>query len=236
MPDTLHNLGAFSKQAWFSGKLGKEVVKELLIHDAQVYLAAWNPEKTEGVIKELTEATGKTAVFLGLDLGDLKSVKATTEGFLSGVTMVPHDMFSVQGYDYHVGVNVLGHFYLTKLLLPALLPIEGKRQVLTTSSSATYLPLGDKILFDTLKNGPARKRKSPTYLYFQSKAVGSIRYIDIHVYPLIVDQATRYLRWNWRRGTGMGVNGSPEVSSDRKSHIAFEGSEFIKERLNASSG
>ncbi len=121
--DILRNLGAFSKQAWFSGRprwtpaqmqdlagkvvivtggssgIGKEIVKarrstrflctlklnglaqELLLHNAKVYLAARNPEKTERVIKELTETTGKTAVFLELDLGDLKSVKAAAEVF-----------------------------------------------------------------------------------------------------------------------------------------------------------
>ncbi|KAK0192771.1 NAD(P)-binding protein [Armillaria mellea] len=205
MFDTLHNLGAFFKQAWLSGKprwtpaqmadmagkvvivtggssgIGKEVVKELLLHNAKVYLAARNPEKTEGVIKELTKATGKTAIFLKLELGDLKSVKAAAEEFLSkekcldilynngGVMMAPHDMLTLQGYDYQFGVNVLGHFYFTKLLLPALMLTEGKARVLTTSSSAIYLPLGNKILFETLKDGPARNRKSPTYLYFQSK-------------------------------------------------------------------
>lgn len=203
--DILRNLGAFSKQAWFSGKprwtpaqmqdlagkvvivtggssgIGKEIVKELLLHNAKVYLAARNPEKTEKVIKELTEATGKTAVFLELDLGDLKSVKAAAEVFLSkektldilfnngGVMLAPNDMVTVQGHDYHFGVNVLGHFYLTKLLLPALLSTEGKARVVTTSSSGIYLNLGNTILFETLKDGPARKTKSPSDLYIQSK-------------------------------------------------------------------
>lgn len=203
--DIPRNIGAFFKQAWFSGKprwtpaqiqdltgkvvivtggssgIGKEIVKELLLHNAKVYLASRNPEKTERVIKELTEATGKTAVFLELDLGDLRSVKAAAEEFLSkektldilfnngGVMLAPHDMVTVQGYDYQFGVNVLGHFYLTKLLLSALLSVEGKARVVTTSSSAIFLNLGHEILFETLRDGPARKRKSPADLYIQSK-------------------------------------------------------------------
>ncbi|KAG7449941.1 NAD(P)-binding protein [Guyanagaster necrorhizus] len=213
--DTLRNLGTFFKQAWFSGKprwtpaqmtdlagkvvivtggssgIGKEIVKELLLHNAKVYLAARNPEKTANVIKELTEATGRTAIFLDLDLGDLKSVKAAAEKFLSneksldilfnngGVMLVPQDMLTVQGYDYHFGVNVLGHFYLTKLLLPALLSTEGKARVVTTSSSAIYLPLGSKILFETLKDGPSRKRKSPSYLYSQSKVCDAMFALEL---------------------------------------------------------
>ncbi|KAK0459323.1 uncharacterized protein EV420DRAFT_1223642, partial [Desarmillaria tabescens] len=164
-----------------SSGIGKEIVRELLLHNAKVYLAARNPEKTRNVIEELTKATGKTAVFLNLDLGDLKSVKAAAEEFLSkeksldilfnngGVMLAPHEMLTVQGYDYHFGVNVLGHFYLTKQLLPTLLATESKVRAVATSSSAIYLPLGSKISFDTLKDGPAKKRKSLKDLYGQNK-------------------------------------------------------------------
>lgn len=212
--DTLRNFGAFSKQAWFSGKprwtpaqmqdlagkvvivtggssgIGKQIVKELLLHNAKVYLATRNPEKTERVIKELTEATGKTAVFLELDLGDLKSVKAAAEVFLSkertldilfnngGVMLAPKDMVTVQGHDYHFGVNVLGHFYFTKLLLPTLLS-TGKARVVTTSSSGIYLNLGNRILFETLTDGPARKTKSPADLYIQSKVGDAIFALEL---------------------------------------------------------
>ncbi|KAK0212254.1 NAD(P)-binding protein [Desarmillaria ectypa] len=215
MFNILHNLSAFFKQAWFSGRprwtpaqmpdlagkviivtggssgIGKEIVRELLLHNAKVYLAARNPEKTKNVIKGLTEATGKTAIFLNLDLGDLKSVKAAAEEFLSkensldilfnngGVMLVPHDVLTVQGYDYHFGVNVLGHFYLTKLLLPALQATEGKTRVVTTSSSGIYLPLVTKILFETLNDGPARKSKSPAYLYCQSKVGDAIFTLEL---------------------------------------------------------
>ncbi len=88
--------------------------------------------------------------------------------------LAPNDMVIVQGHDYHFGVNVLGHFYLTKLLLPALQSTECKARVVTTSSSGIYLNLGNKILFETLKDGPARRTKSSSELYIQSKVVGSI--------------------------------------------------------------
>ncbi|KAK0459346.1 uncharacterized protein EV420DRAFT_1539702 [Desarmillaria tabescens] len=92
MLDTLHNICTLSKQAWFSGKprwtpaqmpdlggkvvivtgsssrIGKEIVRELLPYNAKAYLAARNPEKTGNFIEELTKATGKTAIFLSLNL------------------------------------------------------------------------------------------------------------------------------------------------------------------------
>jgi retinol dehydrogenase-12 len=57
-------------------------LQALLNHNAKVYIAARNQEKAEQAIKDLHEETGKDAVFLKLDLADLKSVKAAAEEFL----------------------------------------------------------------------------------------------------------------------------------------------------------
>lgn len=53
----------------------------LLEHNAKVYVAARNPEKAQKAIEDLKTATGKQALFLKLDLADLKSVKAAGEEF-----------------------------------------------------------------------------------------------------------------------------------------------------------
>ena len=71
--------------------------------------------------------------YIRLDLADLASIKGTVEQFLAkesklhvlwnnaGV-MSPDKTLSTtpQGYEQHVGVNVLGGFLLTKLLTPVL--------------------------------------------------------------------------------------------------------------------
>jgi NAD(P)-dependent dehydrogenase (short-subunit alcohol dehydrogenase family) len=54
----------------------------LLAHNAKVYLAVRNEEKAQSAINELKEQTGKEAIFLKLDLADLKSVKASAEEFM----------------------------------------------------------------------------------------------------------------------------------------------------------
>lgn len=54
----------------------------LLAHNAKVYIAARNQEKSELAIQDLKHETGKEAIFLKLDLSDLKSVKAAAEEFL----------------------------------------------------------------------------------------------------------------------------------------------------------
>jgi NAD(P)-dependent dehydrogenase (short-subunit alcohol dehydrogenase family) len=47
-----------------------------------VYVAARNQEKASAAIERLQSLTGKSAIFLKLDLADLKVVKAAAEEFL----------------------------------------------------------------------------------------------------------------------------------------------------------
>lgn len=54
----------------------------LLAHNAKVYIAARSQEKAESAIKDLEEQTGRSAIFLQLDLADLPSVRAAAEEFL----------------------------------------------------------------------------------------------------------------------------------------------------------
>jgi len=56
--------------------------QSLLQHNAKVYIGARSQGKAEEAIKNLKELTGREALFLKLDLGDLKAVKAAAEDFL----------------------------------------------------------------------------------------------------------------------------------------------------------
>ncbi|KAJ7321631.1 NAD-P-binding protein [Mycena albidolilacea] len=168
-----------------SGGLGKETAKILLNKNASVYIAARNAKGGEDAIKELQKATGKTAVFLKVDLADLKSVKAAAEEFKSketkldvlfnngGVMFPPWESVTADGYDLQFGTNVLGHFYLTKLLIPELLAgaqssPDGKSRVVNTSSMGHQL-FYPQLNFDTFKDGAARKKLDNKKLYGQSK-------------------------------------------------------------------
>jgi len=164
--------------------LGKETVKQLLKKNAKVYLAARNKQKAEEAIAELEKETGKQAHFLELDLSRLASVKSAAEAFTkqenklnvlfnnAGVMRSPVDEVTADGYDLQFGTNVLGTFYFTKLLLPALLSTaaetpDKKPRVITTGSMAHNIC--SRIQFDTLKDTPQRKKLSTTSLYGQSK-------------------------------------------------------------------
>lgn len=58
------------------------LVQALLSHNATVYMAARSESKASAAINELKSLTGKEAIFLKLDLANLKSVKAAAEEFI----------------------------------------------------------------------------------------------------------------------------------------------------------
>ncbi|PCH40726.1 NAD(P)-binding protein [Wolfiporia cocos MD-104 SS10] len=164
--------------------IGKETTRALVAHNAKVYIAGRSAVKAEAVIEEFKRETGRDALFLQLDLADLGSVKAAAEGFMSKETRL-HALINnaaaqypdieevtPTGHDMQFGTNVVGHFYLTKLLLPLLLETAkssptGKARVVHVSSVGHEFV--DGIDFDTLKDGPRRRAQHPVKLYFQSK-------------------------------------------------------------------
>ncbi|KAJ7508807.1 hypothetical protein B0H11DRAFT_2217227 [Mycena galericulata] len=149
--------------------IGKETAKALLQHNAKIFNL--RPEKT--------------AEYLHLDLSDLHSVKKAAEEFKqkethldvlfnnAGVMRAPIDMLTAQNYDLAFGTNVLGPFYFTKLLLPTLLATAAagkKPRIIHTSSLGAQLHPGKEgVNYNTLLDGPARRRQSLVFLYGQSK-------------------------------------------------------------------
>ncbi|KAI0738885.1 hypothetical protein C8Q80DRAFT_216545 [Daedaleopsis nitida] len=84
----------------------------------------------------------------------------------------PMDLLTAEGLDLQWGTNVVGHWYFTELLMPALTAgaqssPDHHARVVTTSSSAAYMGIVD---FDTLNDGAKRRAKmNPATLYAQSK-------------------------------------------------------------------
>ena len=72
------------------------------------------------------------------------------------------EMLTDDGYDLQFGTNVLGHFYFTKLVMPALLAAaatssDGTARVVNTASNAHWMCSLD---YNTFKDSPARRKKN----------------------------------------------------------------------------
>ncbi|KAH9005646.1 NAD-P-binding protein [Lactarius hatsudake] len=174
-----------------NGGIGRETARVLLSKGARVYIATRSEEKSQKAIEELKKETGKDSIFfLKLDLADLVSIKAAAEEYTSketelhtlynngGVMNTPIDDVTTQGFDMQFGTNVLGHFYLTKLLLPVLTATAknfpaGTVRVVNVSSIAHQYGAPEGIRWATLARGneslEARKKLTSTKLYGQSK-------------------------------------------------------------------
>lgn len=168
--------------------IGRETVKALLQHNAKVYMATRSKARADTAIRELKEQTGKEAIFLELDLASLRSVRKAAEEFRSkeqelhvlfnnaGVSGVPIEWTTEDGYDFQFGINVLGHFLFTQLLITAL--AAGSRaspdhhaRIVTCSSFVAYFSGLD---WETLKDSPKRRKLNIYALYGQSKLAATI--------------------------------------------------------------
>ncbi|KAJ6564690.1 hypothetical protein B0H19DRAFT_1068212 [Mycena capillaripes] len=130
--------------------MGYHTVKQLLLKNANVYLAARSPEKAAAAIKSLAEETRKTAIFTELDLGDLRSMRRGAGAFLAQESKL--DLLFNNGI-WH---ERLWPLLFTELLLPALTQSHRdtnvRARVINTSSirSDTCLRRGVELTFRRL--------------------------------------------------------------------------------------
>ncbi|KAN0080035.1 hypothetical protein V8E55_009601 [Tylopilus felleus] len=94
----------------------------------------------------------------------------------------PIDMLTDDGYDLTFGTNVLGHFYLTKLLLPVLISTakttpEETVRVVNVASQAHVV---GELQFDTFIDGPKRRADDTFRLYAQSKTGNIVFSAELH--------------------------------------------------------
>ncbi len=129
--------------------LGLYTALELARRGAEVVLACRDPERG-GAARERVAAVAPDAASVSLDrldLADLSSVRSFASRRAkepldllvnnAGVMAVPRSV-TADGFETQFGVNHLGHFALTGLLLPALL--EGRdARVVTVSSFASWM-------------------------------------------------------------------------------------------------
>lgn len=134
---------------------------------AHIYISGRNQTTADKALASIKSAVPSAKVsYLPCDLADLESVKSCAREFLNrekrldllflnaGIMVTPAGK-SKQGYEIQFGTNHIGHFLLTKLLLPTLekttsLPGTDVR-IISVSSIAHYFAPCQGIVFSELK-------------------------------------------------------------------------------------
>ncbi|NXV83748.1 RDH12 dehydrogenase, partial [Atlantisia rogersi] len=137
--------------------IGKETARDLA-RRGKVIVACRDIVKAEAAASEIRAETGNQQVIVKkLDLADTKSIREFAEKFLAeekelhilinnaGVMLCPYSK-TADGFEMHLGVNHLGHFLLTFLLLECLKQSAPAR-IVNVSSLAHH---GGRIRFHDL--------------------------------------------------------------------------------------
>lgn len=160
--------------------LGLEASRQLCARGARVIMCARDPDAANAALREVAAAgaaggLGGAAELVKLDLASLASVRAFAQAFEAkalpchvlmnnaGVMMTPFGR-TADGIEQQLGH--VGHFLLTKLLLPALLRSAPSRIVNLSSSLHTACPAGGIRADLDWADG---REYDPTAAYGQSK-------------------------------------------------------------------
>ncbi|MFI1676708.1 oxidoreductase [Streptomyces sp. NPDC020607] len=135
--------------------IGYVTARELARRGARVVLACRSEERGGVAVgRLLSEVPGAHAEFRALDLGNLASVREFADAFDSthldllinnaGVMALPYRR-TADGFETQFGVNHLGHYALTGLLLPRLMETPGARVVTVSSGlhALANIDIGD---------------------------------------------------------------------------------------------
>jgi protochlorophyllide reductase len=163
--------------------LGLETARVLASRGATVLLACRSRQRGEQARQELLPLARAGIDVLELDLADLASVNraATQVGEQYGQldllinnagVMAPPRLLSRQGLELQFAVNHLGHFALTRALLPLLEQRAGAR-VVHVSSGAHYF---GRIAFDDLQG---ERRYDAWAAYAQSKLANVMTALEL---------------------------------------------------------
>jgi NAD(P)-dependent dehydrogenase (short-subunit alcohol dehydrogenase family) len=155
-----------------SSGIGVETARALAATGAEVTLAVRDTAAGERAVKDITAATGSTAVHVApLDLADPASVAAFTTSWdrplhilvnNAGVMACP-EQYTAQGWEWQFATNHLGHFALATGLHPALAADGAARIVAVSSTGHQTSP----VIFDDVNF--AFRPYDPWLAYGQSK-------------------------------------------------------------------
>uniref|UniRef100_A0A182NH89 Uncharacterized protein n=1 Tax=Anopheles dirus TaxID=7168 RepID=A0A182NH89_9DIPT len=138
--------------------IGKETARELLKRGGKVYIACRSLERANEARNDIVAQTGLGEIHVReLDLASMESIRKFAKGFLeeesrldllinnAGVMACPKAL-TKDGFEQQLGVNHLGHFLLTNLLLDRLKASPPSRIINLSSLAHKYGKINRKDL------------------------------------------------------------------------------------------
>jgi retinol dehydrogenase-12 len=167
------NIDLTGKNALVTGAntgIGMETARVLALRGARVTMACRNMEKAEQAKRSIVDGSaGQIADnqldLLELDLNSLESTRKSAENFNNwsrplhllinnaGI-MIPMERRTEDDFEAHFGINHLGHFLFTNLIIGSLQAAEHSRVVVVSSSAmgmATLTPALEDLNWKTRK-------------------------------------------------------------------------------------
>jgi len=164
--------------------IGFETAKQLSLLGAEVVMMSRNKEKGEAALLEIKKLVPNTkSCVMQCDLADMKSIRLFAEEFnnkyqkldvlLNNAGIITNERLeTVDGFEYQFGVNHLGHFLLTHLLLQKLKDSAPSR-IINVSSMAHKI---GKINFSDLQ---LKHKFTPFRAYSQSKLANILFTVEL---------------------------------------------------------
>ena len=132
--------------------IGRVTAHELAKQGAHVFIACRSAERAQPVVDEIRAASGSAAVeLLALDLGDFDSIRQCAQTFLArglplhllinNAGLAGARGLTRSGFELAFGVNHMGHFLLTRLLMDRIRNSAPAR-IVTVASKAHYRAAG----------------------------------------------------------------------------------------------
>lgn len=163
--------------------LGFEAARVLAAKGARVLLACRSKDKAEAAMAQIgRETSDADLAFLPLDQADIASIRTAAEIadkeprldvlINNAGVMIPPLSRTAQGFELQFGVNHLGCFALTSLLLPKLAKTPGSRIVITASLAHNQ----GNLVWDDLN---AEKSYNRTKRYSDSKLANLLFLLEL---------------------------------------------------------
>ena len=169
--------------------LGFETARALASAGAKVILACRNPEKGRQAALKITSMQPSLAEFLPLDLASPQSIREFADSLEQREDLPQIDILvcnagsisstyleTEEGFERTFAVCHIGHFLLTKLLLPKLLSASAPRVVMLSSIGHRF-PV--KLNFDTLRSSTTKNSAASLRAYGQAKLCNILMAVEL---------------------------------------------------------